>query len=151
MDQEVPGSISSHQGDVSSDLVLAQCDPTLPLILAADASAYGVRAVISQKYQDNSEHPIAFGSHTRTRTEQKYAQVEKGALALVFGVKRFHQYLYSCKFTLITDHKPLMTILGPHQAIPTVNIQLCDSVSSHRRACERRRAFTPSVTSPSRS
>ena len=105
---------------LSSDLVLAHYDPTLPLNLAADASAYGVGAVISQKYQDDSEHPIAFASRTLTPTEQKYAQVDKEALALAFGVKRFHQYLYGRKFTLITDPKPLTTILGPHQAIPTL-------------------------------
>ena len=105
---------------LSSDLVLAHYDPTLPLSLAADASAYGVGAVISQRYPDDSERPIAFASRTLTPTEQKYAQVEREALALVFGVKRFHQYLYGRKFTLITDHKPLTTILGPHQAIPTL-------------------------------
>lgn len=105
---------------LSSDLVLAHYDPTLPLNLAADAPAYGVGAVISQKYPDDSECPIAFASQTLTPKEQKYAQIEKEALALVFGVRRFHQYLYGRKFTLITDHKPLTTILGPHQAIPTL-------------------------------
>ena len=69
---------------LSSDLVLAQYDPTLPLNLAADASTYGVGAVISQKYQDNSEHAIAFASSIHTPTEQKYAQVEKEVFALVF-------------------------------------------------------------------
>ena len=92
----------------------------MPITLAADASAYGVGAVISQKYQDDSEHPIAFTSWTLTPTEQKYAQVEREALALVFGVKPYHQYLYGRKFTLITDHKLLTNILGPHQAIPTL-------------------------------
>ena len=81
---------------MSSDLVLAHYDPTLPLNLAADASAYGVGTVISQKYQDDSDRPIAFASCTLTPTEQMYAQV-KEALALVFGVIRFHQYLYSLR------------------------------------------------------
>ena len=33
-------------------------------------------------------------------------------MSLVFGVKKFNQYLYGHKFTLITDHKPLLAILG---------------------------------------
>ena len=108
------------KGMLSSDQVLAHYNPTLPLSLAADASAYGVGAVISQKYADGGERPIAYASRTLTTAEQKYAQVEKEALALVFGVKRFHQYLYGRHFTLITDHKPLTTILGPYHAIPTL-------------------------------
>ena len=108
------------KGMLSSDQVLAHYNPTLPLSLAADASAYGVGAVISQKYADGGERPIASASRTLTTAEQKYAQVETEALALVFGVKRFHRYLYGRHFTLITDHKPLTTILGPYHAIPTL-------------------------------
>ena len=41
-------------------------------------------------------------------------------MSLVFGVKRFHQFLYGRKFTLVTDHKPLQAILGPKSAVPTL-------------------------------
>ena len=39
---------------------------------------------------------------------------------MVFGVKRFHKYLYGCKFTLVTDHKPLLFILGPNCEVPPI-------------------------------
>ena len=49
-----------------------------------------------------------------------YSQREQEVLALIFGVKRFHTYLYGHTFELIMDHKPLITILGPYHAIPTL-------------------------------
>ena len=44
--------------------------------------------------------------------------MEKEVFSLIFGVKRFHQYLYGRHFLLMTDHKPLTSILGPKNGIP---------------------------------
>lgn len=74
-------------------------------------------AVISHVFSDNTECPIAFASCTLTTSEQNYAQLEKEALALIFGIQKFHRYLYGRNFTLITDHKPLTIILGPKKSI----------------------------------
>ena len=101
---------------LTSSQLLVHFDEKLPLTLACDASAYGVGAVLAHKLQDGSEKPIAYASRTLTKAERNYSQLEKQGLACVFGVKRFHSYLLGHPFQLVTDHKPLLALLGECKA-----------------------------------
>ena len=116
--QECKQAFVKAKSCVVEHSVLVHYNPDLPLRLAADASAYGIGAVISHVMPNGEERPIAFASRTLQPSECNYAQLEKEALALVFAIKKFHLYLYGRRFTLITDHKPLLAILGPKKGIP---------------------------------
>ena len=124
---ECDQAFQSAKDALTSSKVLVHYDPALPLKLAADASAYGVGAVISHVLSDGTERPIAFASRTLSPSETNYTQLEKEALALIFGIKKFHQYLYGRHFVLVTDHKPLMAILGPKKRIPSYSAASCQT------------------------
>lgn len=103
---------------VMSDTVLTHFDPHKPLRVACDASPYGIRAVLSHVTADRTERPIAFASRSLSAAENNYAQIDRGALSLVRGVKRFNQYLYGNTFTLVTDYQPLVSIFNPQKGVP---------------------------------
>ncbi|CAB4033870.1 Transposon Tf2-9 poly, partial [Paramuricea clavata] len=96
---------------------LVHYNESLPLVLSCDASSYGAGAVLSHVI--NGKHqPIAFASCTLTEAQRNYSQLEKEAFSIIFGLKRFHQYLCANSFTILTDHRPLLTLLGPHCSVP---------------------------------
>ena len=86
--------------------VLAHFDPSLPVILACDASPFGVGCILSQVHGDG-EHPVAYHSRSLNSTESRYSQTDREGLAVVSGVKKFHFYLAGRPFVIRTDHKPL--------------------------------------------
>ena len=103
---------ASHQQsfDVVKSLITSMCtltyfDPTKQSTVQVDASTRGLGAVLLQ-----DERPVAFASKALTETEQRYANIEREMLAVVFGCTRFHTYLYGSTFIVESDHKPLESI-----------------------------------------
>lgn len=84
---------------LSSAPVLAHYDPDTEIVLTVDASSCGVGSVLSI-VKDGKENPVSYASHILNSAESHYSQIDKEALAVVYGVKKFHQYLYGRHFTL---------------------------------------------------
>ena len=80
-------------------------DRTKPVTLQCDASLKGLGACIIQEGQ-----PITFASKSLTDTKTRYTNIKRELLAIVYGCKKFHTYLYGRTFIMETDHKPLEMI-----------------------------------------
>ena len=62
--------------------------------------------------KDDSWRPVAYASYSVSDTEQRYAQIEKEALASTWACEIFATYILGIKFLIETDHKPLVPLLG---------------------------------------
>ncbi|XP_055918664.1 uncharacterized protein K02A2.6-like [Eupeodes corollae] len=120
--QEAHEAYMNIKSILISPQVLMPYDPSLPLLLATDASKTGLGAVLSHVLSNGQERPIAYASRTMSATEQRYPQIDKEALAIVWAVQKFFMYLYARHWTLITDHKPLSQILHPEKSLPVLCI-----------------------------
>lgn len=104
---------------LTSDTVRAHYNPSLLVELWSNAPQYGLGNVIMHVYPNGKRRPIAYASRTLDEHEKRYGQINKEALAIMFGFKRFHLYLYVRQFTVVADHKPPERIFGPKTAIPS--------------------------------
>ena len=96
---------------LSQPSTLAHYDPSLETKVSADASAYGLGAVLMQ-HHDQEWKPVTFASRSMSETESRYAQIEKEALAATWTCEKFSEYLIGKQFHIETDHKPLVPILS---------------------------------------
>ena len=91
---------------ITADSTLQYYDTSVMPVLQVDASLRGLGASLLQ-----NGRPVAFASKSLSDIETRYACIERELLAIVFGVQRFHTYLYGRSFKVVTDHKPLVMIL----------------------------------------
>ena len=80
------------------------------LITASSAAnKSGIGSVLLQS-EENGWHPVHYGTQTLTKTKMKYALIEREGITILFGARKFHQYVFGKHFVLETDHKPLVSI-----------------------------------------
>ena len=116
-------SFDSIKSALAENVLRSHFDESKPVIVTTDASPYGVGAVLLQEHSDGKEHMITCASRTLSTAERNYSQLEKEALGIVFGFKRFNRYLAGREVRLFTDHKPLTFIFRPDAGVPTTALQ----------------------------
>ena len=100
------------KAELTSTPALANYDPAKKTILSADASSYGLGAVLLQEQENGARNPTAYASRSMTGTEQRYAQSEKEALATTWACEKFNDYILVKDILVETDHKLLVQLFG---------------------------------------
>lgn len=86
--------------------ILRLPDLSKPFVLQTDASSEGIGAILLQD-ENGVKHPVAFASKKLLPRERNYSTIEREALAIVWGIQKFENFLYGQQFYLETDHQPL--------------------------------------------
>ena len=88
-----------------------------------DASRSGLGAALEQNTPDGWK-PIAFASRFLNSTEERYSVNELELLGIVWSIDYFIYYLYGKNFTVVTDHRALLSILKEHRSNKSYNSRL---------------------------
>ena len=95
--------------EISNMKALPYFDVNAETTLQMDASKKGLGACLIQKGK-----VICYASRALTKSEQNYQNLEGEALGTIWGMEKFHYFLYGKEFTLETDQKPLVSIYKKH-------------------------------------
>ena len=104
--------------EISKSITLPYFNPKSPTILQTDTSKKGLGAVLLQ-----NSTPVMFASRALTKAEKNYQNLEWECLATIWGMEKFHYFLYGKQFTLETDQKPLVAIYKKHMVEISPRIQ----------------------------
>ena len=86
-----------------------------PTVVVTDASETVIAAVLMQ-----GDHPVFYVFGCLSPAEQRYPNVEREALAIVWALGRLHQFLLGRKFEIMTDHKPMEVLFGENRQLPKI-------------------------------
>ncbi len=128
---------------LQANTLLVHYDPKKALTVACDASPYGLGGVLSHRMEDGSEKPVAFTSRTLAPAERNYSQLEREALAIVFAVKKIHNFLFGRHFFIYSDHQPLHRLVNKSKGVPEMAAALIQRWSLILSAYEYSILFRP--------
>ena len=98
-------------------------NPKLDVRVKCDASRSGLGAALEQNTPDGWK-PISFASQFLNSTEERYSVNVLELLGIVWSIDYFKYYLYGKNFTVVTDHRALLSILKEHRSNKSYNRRL---------------------------
>ena len=118
LNESVHVAFSRTKEEISKNVTLPYFNPKSATTLHTDASKKGLGAVILQ-----DSRPVTFASQALTGAEKNYQNLERECLAMIWGMEKFHYFLYGKQFTLETDQKPLVSIYKKYMVEISPRIQ----------------------------
>ena len=118
LNESVCVAFSRTKEEISKNMTLPYFNPRSSTSLQTDASKKGLGAVILQ-----DSRPVMFASRALTGAEKNYQNLERECLAMIWGMEKFHYFLYGKQFTLETNQKPLVSIYKKHMVEISPRIQ----------------------------
>lgn len=109
---EHENAFNSLKHELSTIPLLQLPDMDREFELMTDASTTAVGAILQQREIDGSPRPVAFASRVLLPAETRYFTQELECLAVIFGLRRFREYLLGRHFIIITDHQALLSVLS---------------------------------------
>ena len=83
---------------MKEDILLTYYDRKKPVTVQCDYSKQGLGVALVQ-----DGRPVQFASKAISDSEAQYAPIEGEMLAVLYGVTKFHYYLYGRKFKVESD------------------------------------------------
>ncbi|GBG88918.1 hypothetical protein CBR_g48530 [Chara braunii] len=107
---ECDQAFSKLKAALISAPVLIRPDPEKPFILITDLQPEAISAIVAQVGSDGLENMVEYASKSVPACKRNYAAPTGECYAALWGISHFRPYLYGRKFTLVTDHKPLLAL-----------------------------------------
>ena len=105
---------------LTSESCVGYFDEKKETTVYTDASPYGVSSILIQNTPNKNDHKIiSYSSRALSETEQRYSQIERECLSIVYACEHNRLYLFGRKFVIFNDHKAIVTTLNnPNSKVP---------------------------------
>ncbi|GBG61542.1 hypothetical protein CBR_g22339 [Chara braunii] len=107
---ECDQTFSKLKAALISAPVLIRPDPEKPFILITDWQPEAISAILAQAGPSGLESVVEYASKSVLACKRNYAAPTGECYAALWGISHFRAYLYGRKFTLVTDHEPLLAL-----------------------------------------